>query len=66
MSTNVTELSEKMQGLSPQQIAEIDDFVEFLKQRDQDHALTRAAMETSAPAFAQIWSNPVDDVYDAL
>jgi hypothetical protein len=31
-----------------------------------DGALTRSATLTSTPAFATIWSNPEDAVYDAL
>jgi len=31
-----------------------------------ERALTRGAAEASAPVFAAIWSNPEDDVYDAL
>jgi len=27
---------------------------------------TRAAAAASGPAFAAIWSNPEDDIYDAL
>jgi hypothetical protein len=34
--------------------------------RDREQALTRGAAEASAPAFAAVWSNPEDDVYDAL
>src|SRR5260221_2850142 len=33
---------------------------------DEERALTRALAEASAPAFGEIWSNPEDDVYDAL
>jgi hypothetical protein len=33
---------------------------------DREHALTRRAAEASAPAFAAVWDNPEDDVYDAL
>jgi hypothetical protein len=33
---------------------------------EQERGLTRGAAEASAPVFARIWSNPEDDVYDAL
>ena len=35
-------------------------------ERPQEQALTRAAAAASAPAFAEIWNNPEDDVYDAV
>ncbi len=41
-----------------------------LKQLDNEpssaRAMTRAATLTSAPAFAAIWNNPEDSVYDAI
>jgi hypothetical protein len=59
-------LAEKIRTLSPEQIAEVDDFVDFLRLRSQDRSLTRASAEASAPSLAAIWNNPEDDVYDAL
>jgi len=44
----------------------IEDFVDFLSQRDTDRQLTRAAAAASGPAFAKVWDNPEDDVYDSL
>jgi len=59
-------LIEKIEALPAERIAEIEDFVDFIRLREQERALTRAAAATSAGAFAEIWSNPEDDVYDAL
>ena len=59
-------LMEKIQALPIERIAEIEDFVDFLATREQDRSLARAAAAASAPAFAQVWDNPEDDVYDAL
>jgi hypothetical protein len=64
MNRFASNLAEKLEALSPEQIAAVEDFVEFLRARGQDRALTRAA--ASAPAFEPIWSNSEDDVYDAL
>jgi hypothetical protein len=66
MSLNLNILSEKIQTLSAEQISEVEDFVEFLRVRGQERELTRAAAAVSAPAFAAVWNNPEDDVYDAL
>jgi hypothetical protein len=59
-------LIEKIEALPAERIAEIEDFVDFIRLREQERALTRAAAGASAPAFAVIWSNPEDDIYDAL
>ena len=57
---------DKVRAFPADRIAEVEDFVDFLRLREKARALTRAAAETSAPVFAAIWSNPNDDVYDAL
>jgi len=66
MNVTVQNLAEKLQTLSSKQIAEVEDFIDFLRLRDQDRGLTRASAEVSAPTFEAVWSNPEDDVYDAL
>jgi hypothetical protein len=66
MNRNSNILSEKIQTLSPEQIIEVEEFVEFLRQRGQEHVLTRAAATMSTPAFEAVWNNPEDDAYDAL
>ena len=59
-------LIDKIAALPSERIAEVEDFVDFLRLRDQDRALSRAAAAASAPAFAAVWENPEDDVYDGL
>lgn len=59
-------LIDKITALPVELIAEMDQFVDDLRQREQNRALVEAASVASAPAFAAIWSNPEDDVYDAL
>ena len=59
-------LADKIAALPVERIAEVEDFVDFLRSRDQDRALFRAAGAASEPAFAAVWNNPEDDVYDAL
>lgn len=66
MSAETKSLMEKIETLPAERIAEIEDFVDFIRQREQDRAVVRAAAAASAPAFARVWSNPEDDVYDAL
>ncbi len=69
--TSVPEtLIRKIGALPVARIAEVEDFVDFIGQREEDAAsdaaLRQAAMTASAPAFAAVWNNPEDDVYDAL
>jgi hypothetical protein len=66
MPSDTKTLIDKITALPPERIAEIEDFVDFIRLREQERALTRAAAAASAPAFAAIWDNPEDDAYDAL
>jgi hypothetical protein len=59
-------LIEKLNTLPIDRLHEVEDFVDFLRSRDQDRALFRAASAAGEPAFAAVWNNPEDDVYDAL
>lgn len=59
-------LVDKIAALPIERIAEVEDFVDLLRSRDQDRALFRAASAASEPAFAAVWNNPEDDVYDAI
>ena len=59
------ELIEKIKELSPDKIAEVVDFVDFLTSRD-DRLLVQAASRISEPAFAKVWDNPEDAEYDNL
>jgi hypothetical protein len=44
----------------------VEDFVDFLFQRDTNRRLVRAAAAASEPAFAKVWDNPEDDVYNTV
>jgi hypothetical protein len=59
-------LVDKIRALPAERIAEVEDFVDFIRLREQERSLTRAAAAASDPAFTAIWSNPEDEIYDAL
>lgn len=59
-------LIEKLNTLPSERLAEVEDFVDFIRQRDQERGLVRASGAASAPAFAAVWENAEDDVYDAI
>ncbi len=63
-------LMDKISALPRERIPEVEDFVDFISQRDaeqkMDLGLNHAALTASAPSFAKVWNNPEDDVYDAL
>jgi hypothetical protein len=65
MPTTAQALIAKIQALPPERLAEVEDFVDHIASGG-DRAIVRAAAEASAAAFAAVWNNPEDDVYDAL
>ena len=60
------DLIEKIRMLSPEKLVEIQDFVDFLSQRDRDTQLLRAGNKLSEEAFTKVWDNPEDAAYDNL
>ena len=61
-----SELLEKIRALSPERVAEVEDFVDFLRTRESDRPLVRAAEALSEAAFRKVWDNPEDAAYDEL
>ena len=59
-------LIDKIKQLPPQRMAEVEDFVDFLRAREDDQRLTQAAAQASQPSFAQVWDNDEDAAYDRL
>jgi hypothetical protein len=57
---------DKLQRLSPDKLAEVEDFVDFLQQREQEAQLTQAAARIAEPSFQNVWDNPEDADYDRL
>jgi hypothetical protein len=54
----------KMRDLPPEKVAEVEDFVDFLRQRQEDRRLTQAATRMSEKALAKVWTNSADTAYD--
>jgi len=68
MGPNNTEqkLLDKIRSLPPEKAAEVEDFVDFLKERESGQLLARAATQLSEDAFAKVWDNDDDADYDRL
>ena len=66
MSASEQMLIEKIRQLPPQRLAEVEDFVDFLRTREEEQRLTQAAARASEASFAAVWDNDEDAVYDRL
>ena len=62
---HVSALVQKIRSLPPDKVAEVEDFVDFIAQRDE-RRLTQAATKLSERAFKKVWDNPRDAAYDRL
>ncbi|MBK8401092.1 MAG: DUF2281 domain-containing protein [Propionivibrio sp.] len=66
MSASEQILIEKIRQLPPQRLAEIEDFVDFLRTRDDEQRLTQSAAKASEASFAAVWNNDDDAAYDRM
>ena len=66
MSATEQVLIEKIKQLPPQRLAEVEDFVDFLRTREDEQRLVRAAAKASEASFAAVWNNDDDEAYDRL
>lgn len=66
MQPQVQHMLEKLEHLSPDRLAEVEDFIDFLQQRDQDKRLRQEFARASEAAFAKVWDNDEDAIYDKL
>ena len=60
------DLFAKIRALPDERRAEVEDFVDFLRQRRNDHHLVTAAAKLSEEAFRKVWDNEEDAAYDRL
>lgn len=56
----------KLEHLSPDRLAEVEDFIDFLQQRDRDKQLRKNYAQASEDRFNDIWNNDDDAIYDRL
>ncbi len=59
-------LLDKIKQLPPQRMAEVEDFVDFLRAREGEKRLTTAAAKASEASFAPLWDNDEDAAYDRI
>lgn len=56
----------KLDTLLPDQLKEVEDFIDFLHYRNEKFSLTQEAMKLSEPSFRRVWDNEEDSIYDHL
>ncbi len=66
MQPQIQQIQEKLGGLTPDRLAEVEDFIDFLQQRDQEMLLRNSYSQLSEDAFNNVWDNDDDAIYDKL
>lgn len=66
MRRSIENLLEKLAGLPTPLQAEVEDFIDFLHQRELRQNGNEAITEISESAFNKIWDNDEDAAYDKL
>jgi len=59
-------LIEKIRTLTPERVVEVENFVDFLRHRNEEIRLTHSLSLLSEAAFQKIWDNPEDADYNRL
>ena len=66
MQPRLEHIQEKLHSLTPDRLAEVEDFIDFLRQRDQETQLRGGYSQASEEAFNKVWNNDDDAIYDQL
>ena len=66
MSATEQALIDKIRQLPPQRLAEVEDFVDFLRSREDEQRLTHAAAKMAEANFVAVWNNDEDAAYDKM
>lgn len=56
----------KLAQLPAAQVAEVNNFIDFLRLKQADRAMVRAAMSISESRLESVWNNDDDADYDRL
>jgi len=59
-------LLEKLRALPPERRAEVEDFIDFMQNREAGQHLVRGIARASEPAFTAVWDNPDNAAHDRL
>jgi hypothetical protein len=66
MQSQIEQMLAKLEHFTPDRLAEVEDFIDFLQQRDQDKRLRQAYAQASQDVFEKVWDNDDDAIYDNL
>ena len=65
-AVHIDYVMQKIQQLSPSRMREVENFIDFIKQRELEEQLTQTAKLSAESSFNQVWDNTEDSSYDQL
>ncbi len=66
MQPQIEHMIQKLNHLTPSRLAEVEDFIDFIQQRDQDKLLRQCVSQASEDSLNKVWDNDDDAIYDSL
>lgn len=66
MQLPLEHVTQKLRALSTERVAEVEDFIDFLRERDEQRGLVQATLAVSERSLNAIWDNDADAAYDRL
>ncbi|MCD1631451.1 MULTISPECIES: DUF2281 domain-containing protein [Marinobacter] len=66
MDNRVQQVIKKLEHLPADRLSEVEDFIDFLSQRDREHHTRKDFARGAEPSFQKVWDNDDDAAYDKL
>lgn len=63
---NIDQTVAKLKQLPSERLAEVEDFIDFISQRETDRTMTQVAKAITEPVLNNVWDNDADAAYDQL
>lgn len=66
MDNRFQQLLHKLEHLPPDKLTEVEDFIDFLSQKDLEYRMRRDFARGAEASFQKVWDNEDDAAYDKL
>ena len=66
MDIQVQQVIRKLEHLSPEKLVEVEDFIDFLRQKSTESRLRKDFAQGAEGSFQKVWDNDEDAAYDKL
>ena len=66
MDNRVQQVAKKLEHLPPERLAEVEDFIDFLSQKDRERHVRRDFARGAGASFQKVWDSEDDAAYDKL